>query len=47
MLLASRKSILEIAAEVGYANYQTFLRAFQRSYNVSPTDFREQMTIAN
>jgi AraC-like DNA-binding protein len=32
--------VADIALAVGYSNLNTFLKAFKRHYNISPSDFR-------
>ncbi|MFD0715873.1 response regulator [Paenibacillus sp. GCM10027626] len=42
MLLQRDQKIYEIGAQVGYANYRSFSRAFQNYFGCSPSDFRDK-----
>lgn len=41
-LLTSDKSILDIALEFGFENHETFSRAFQRRFQLSPSAYRKR-----
>lgn len=41
-LRGSRRSVAEIGARLGYANPETFIRAFEKECGMSPTAFRRQ-----
>jgi AraC family transcriptional regulator len=40
MLIASNRSILDIALDYGYGNHESFTRAFKKHFGVSPKRFR-------
>ena len=41
MLLNTNLSLVEIAAQVGYSDYNYFSRLFKRYFNISPNAFRK------
>ena len=43
LLRTSNKKIMDIAASVGYANVQSYIRAFKKVNNMTPTDFRDSL----
>ena len=45
LLSQSALSIKEIGKEIGYNNYNTFLKAFRRRNGISPKEFRLQQII--
>lgn len=42
MLRTSCKSIIDIALELGYANPESYTRAFKEQYKMPPTEYRER-----
>ena len=44
-LSSSKKTIQEIAFDCGFNNASHFSRAFKKQYAISPTHFRNRMTI--
>ena len=42
LLLSSKASVSDIAAMVGYENPESFIRAFQKVYQMSPTAYRKK-----
>jgi len=41
LLLQTRQSVAEIAAQCGYGNVQSFARSFQADYGLTPSKFRK------
>jgi AraC family transcriptional regulator len=41
-LLGAKRSVLDIALDVGFESHEGFTRAFKRLYGLSPTDFRRR-----
>ena len=41
LLLTSRATVLDVALETGFANHETFTRAFRVRFGVTPSDFRK------
>lgn len=41
LLLHTQMSIADISAQIGYKNPETFIRCFQRFYNMTPSQFRK------
>ena len=42
-LLTERTSVAAIAFDLGFGSHETFTRAFRRSYQMAPSDFRRQL----
>lgn len=41
LLLTSQATVLEIALETGFANHETFTRAFRARFGITPSAFRK------
>lgn len=41
LLLHTQMSVADISAQIGYKNPETFIRCFQRFYNMTPSQFRK------
>ena len=46
VLLTTGDSVAEVSAKVGYANPESFIRAFEKQFGVSPTAFRKQNVVS-
>lgn len=44
LLLNTRASVADIASMVGYENPESFIRVFQKVYQMSPTAYRKKAT---
>ena len=44
LLLNTRTSVADIANLVGYENPESFIRVFQKVYQMSPTAYRKKVT---
>ena len=44
LLLNTRTSVADIASMVGYENPESFIRVFQKVYQMSPTAYRKKVT---
>jgi len=42
LLRETKRSVVEVALEVGYANPSHFARFFRRETGLSPSDYRQQ-----
>lgn len=47
LLLSTHTSIADIANMVGYENPESFIRVFQKVYQMSPTEYRKSSTMSN
>lgn len=45
LLRSSNKKIMDIAVSVGYTNAQSYIRAFKKYNNMTPSEFRESVVI--
>ena len=42
-LLTERTSVAAIAFDLGFGSHETFIRAFRRSHQLSPSEYRRQL----